>query len=42
MTIQNRQSEIQNRYLPLLFPGLGNALGAIEPLLEDLGCARDG
>lgn len=27
---------------PLLVPGLGDALGSVEPLLEDLGCARDG
>ena len=27
---------------PLLIPGLGNALGDVEPLLEDLGCAGDG
>jgi hypothetical protein len=27
---------------PLLVPGLGDALGGVEPLLEDLGCAGDG
>ena len=37
------KSPIQNpKLLFATASGLGNALGGVEPLLENLGCARDG